>query len=95
MRFIPVANNTQLVAPSRLFARLRVDLAPFAFEVPAAFIRYIDLLKDLGARDSPTPADMLAILQVCCIRGMLQISSQQDRLPKHLSTTPFFLVLIS
>ena len=38
--FIPVANATRLARPSLLFSRLRVNLSPFAFEVPAAFISH-------------------------------------------------------
>lgn len=64
MQFVPVANATRLVAPSRLFARLREDLAPFAYEVPAAFSSHMETLKAAGVRDSPSATDLLHILKV-------------------------------
>ena len=64
VQFVPVANATRLVAPSRLFARLREDLAPFAYEIPAAFSSHIEILKTAGARDSPSATDLLNILKV-------------------------------
>ena len=64
MQFVPVANATRLVAPSRLFARLREDLAPFAYEIPAAFSSHIEILKTAGARDTPSATDLLNILKV-------------------------------
>ena len=62
--FIPVLNSTRLVPPTRLFTRLRQDLAPFAFEVPPAFIQHIALLKQLGMQDAPATSDLLGILEV-------------------------------
>ncbi len=64
VQFVPVANATRLVAPSRLFARLREDLAPFAYEVPAAFSANFETLKTAGVRDVPTATDLLHILRV-------------------------------
>ena len=77
---MPVANSTQLVAPTRLFARLKDDLAPFIYEVPPAFSEHLAVLKQLGCRDSPTPADLLDTLKV---RPPLP-----TRLPRHQRTTP-------
>ncbi len=57
--FIPVAHASRLVAPSRLFLRLREDLAPFAYEVPAAFAGQGPLLRLLGAREEPSVADLV------------------------------------
>lgn len=62
--FVPVANATRLVAPCCLFARLKEDLAPFAYEVPAHFTQHLPVLVELGARDEPSAADLLLILQV-------------------------------
>ena len=64
--FIPVLNSTRLVPPTRLFTRLRQDLAPFAFEVPPAFVQHIALLKQLGMQDAPATTDLLGILEVGC-----------------------------
>ncbi|KAK9808692.1 hypothetical protein WJX72_002029 [[Myrmecia] bisecta] len=61
--FVPVANCTRLVAPAGLFARLRDDLAPFAYQVPTALASHMEILKKLGARDMPTAGDLLSILQ--------------------------------
>ena len=61
---MPVANSTQLVAPTRLFARLKDDLAPFIYEVPPAFSEHLAVLKQLGCRDTPAPADLLDTLKV-------------------------------
>ena len=64
VRMVPVANATLLAAPSRLFTRLRQDLAPFAFELPPEYTPYVTMLKAAGCRDSPTSADLLQILRV-------------------------------
>ena len=64
VRMIPVANSTLLAAPSRLFTRLRQDLAPFTFELPPEYTPYVAMLKTAGCRDSPTSSDLLQILRV-------------------------------
>jgi len=64
VQFVPVANATRLVAPSHLFSRLREDLAPFAYEVPAAFSSNLETLKTAGVRDSPSTTNLLHILRV-------------------------------
>eukprot|EP00884_Botryococcus_braunii_P020229 jgi/Botrbrau1/6890/Bobra.67_3s0009.1 len=61
--FIPVANMTRLLPPARLFARLREDLAPFAYEVPLTFAPHLPLLRELGVRDEPAPSDLLPLLE--------------------------------
>lgn len=62
--FVPVGNATRLIAPHRLFLRLKEDLAPFAYEVPPAFVRHVDILKQLGCRDAPTTDDLIDLLKV-------------------------------
>uniref|UniRef100_A0A7S2UD61 U-box domain-containing protein n=1 Tax=Attheya septentrionalis TaxID=420275 RepID=A0A7S2UD61_9STRA len=57
---VPV--GTTLVKASQLFFRLTKDLAPFFFEVPRAFGAYDRLLRDLGARDSPSSEDYASSL---------------------------------
>lgn len=64
LAFIPVANGSRLVPPVRLYARLRDDLAPFAFEVPAALAGRSDILRELGMKDAPPAADLISLLQV-------------------------------
>lgn len=63
VRFVPVANATRLAAPCRLFVRLRQELSPFAFELPAEYNSYVTVLKEAGCRDSPTSQDLLDILK--------------------------------
>lgn len=60
--FIPVANGTRLVAPDRLYARARTDLAPFAFELPRLFTPYLRVLEGLGTGDAPTPEGLLKLI---------------------------------
>ena len=62
LQIIPVANGTRLAAPGSLFARLSMDLAPFVFELPSAYLAYVDVLKSLGMKDSPTFESMRALL---------------------------------
>ena len=63
VKFIPVANATHLAAPSRVFVRLRQDLAPFAFELPPEYSAYLSMLKEAGCRDLPASSDLLQILK--------------------------------
>ncbi len=53
VHFIPVANGTRLAMAVSLFARLGMDLAPFVFELPSAYLAYMDVLTSLGIQDSP------------------------------------------
>ncbi len=65
MPLVPVANGTRLVAPTRLYARLRDDLAPFAYEAPPPFAQdHAAVLAELGMRQKPTPADLMGFLLV-------------------------------
>lgn len=51
MAFMPAANGTRLVTASSLFARLTINLSPFAFELPSLFLPYVKILKELGLQD--------------------------------------------
>lgn len=69
MAFMPVANGTRLVTASSLFARLSINLSPFAFELPPRYLPFVKILKDLGLQDmlSVTCAkDILLNLQKAC-----------------------------
>lgn len=56
--FVPVANSSRLVEPSRLFTRIKEDLAPFAYEVPVEYAKYTDLLRELGAGAEPSAGQL-------------------------------------
>jgi hypothetical protein len=62
---VPVANNTRLLPPERLFLRLRDDLAPFAYELQAPFTAHTAVLQELGMRQHPTAADLVKLVVVC------------------------------
>lgn len=62
MAFMPAANGTRLVAASSLFARLTINLSPFAFELPASYLPFLKFLKILGLQD---------ILSVSCAKDLL------------------------
>ncbi|XP_071734151.1 uncharacterized protein [Rutidosis leptorrhynchoides] len=67
--FIPAANGTRLVASSSLFARLSINLSPFAFELPSRYLPFIKILKDLGLQDTLSitcALDLLSNLQKSC-----------------------------
>ncbi|GKE05235.1 hypothetical protein Tco_1397253, partial [Tanacetum coccineum] len=49
--FIPAANGTRLVTSSSLFARLTINLSPFAFELPSRYLPFVKILKELGLQD--------------------------------------------
>ena len=61
---VPVANNTRLLPPERLFLRLRDDLTPFAFELPAAFTAHTAVLQDLGMKQEPSASDLVKLVVV-------------------------------
>lgn len=66
---MPAANGTRLVAASSLFARLPINLSPFAFELPGLYLPFVKILKDMGLKDmlSVTHAkDLLSNLQKAC-----------------------------
>lgn len=69
MAFLPAANGTRLVTASSLFARLTINLSPFAFELPAAYLPFVKILRELGLQDSLSVAsakNLLSDLQRVC-----------------------------
>ncbi|KAK7308413.1 hypothetical protein VNO77_42018 [Canavalia gladiata] len=67
--FLPVANGTRLVTADALFARLMINLSPFAFELPTVYLPFVKILKDLGLQDMLTLSaarDLLLNLQKAC-----------------------------
>ncbi|KAK7310408.1 hypothetical protein RJT34_07912 [Clitoria ternatea] len=67
--FLPVANGTRLVTADALFARLVINLSPFSFELPTAYLPFVKILKDLGLQDMLTLSaarDLLSNLQKAC-----------------------------
>ncbi|KAK3017644.1 hypothetical protein RJ639_003236 [Escallonia herrerae] len=67
--FIPAANGTRLVTASSLFARLAINLSPFAFELPPQYLSFVKILKDLGLQDTlsvESAKDLLLNLQKAC-----------------------------
>ncbi|KAL7001510.1 hypothetical protein U1Q18_002661 [Sarracenia purpurea var. burkii] len=59
---MPAANGTRLVAASSLFARLTINLSPFAFELPSLYLPFVKILKDMGLQD---------MLSVACAKVLL------------------------
>lgn len=52
-----------------LFARLMINLSPFAFELPPVYLPFVKILKDLGLQDMltlTTAKDLLLSLQKAC-----------------------------
>ncbi|KAL9324800.1 hypothetical protein ACSQ67_005445 [Phaseolus vulgaris] len=67
--FLPVANGTRLVTADALFARLMINLSPFAFELPTVYLPFVKTLKDLGLQDMLTLSaakGLLLHLQKAC-----------------------------
>ncbi|KAK4397028.1 Sacsin [Sesamum angolense] len=67
--FLPAANGTRLVKASSLFARLTVNLSPFAFELPSSYLPFVKILGDLGLQESLSVAsarNLLSDLQRLC-----------------------------
>lgn len=67
--FLPAANGTRLVTASSLFARLTINLSPFAFELPSAYLPFVKILRDLGLQDTLSIAsarNLLSDLQKNC-----------------------------
>ncbi|KAL7096896.1 hypothetical protein ACP275_10G109500 [Erythranthe tilingii] len=67
--FLPAANGTRLVTASSLFARLTINLSPFAFELPSAYLPFVKILGALGLQDSLSVAyarNLLSDLQRVC-----------------------------
>lgn len=69
MAFLPAANGTRLITAGSLFARLTINLSPFAFELPTSYLPFLKILKDLGLQDNLSVAcakDLLLNLQKSC-----------------------------
>lgn len=67
--FLPAANGTRLVKANSLFARLTINLSPFAFELPSVYLPFVKILRDLGLQDSLSVAsarNLLSDLQRVC-----------------------------
>ncbi|KAF3777352.1 Sacsin [Nymphaea thermarum] len=60
--FIPVANGTRLVTANCLFVHLQINLSPLAFELPALYLPFVNILKVLGLQE---------VLSVACAKGLL------------------------
>ncbi|KAK9867034.1 hypothetical protein WJX84_006426, partial [Apatococcus fuscideae] len=82
LAFVPVANGTRLVPPTSLFARLKRDLAPFAYQLPFAFVPYSEVLVQIGMESQPKPERLLRILQMTLVPAgnCANISTAQPRL---------------
>lgn len=67
--FIPTANGSRLVTANALFARLSINLSPFAFELPSLYLPFVKILKELGLQEYLTircAKDLLLDLQKAC-----------------------------
>ncbi len=64
LAFVPVTNGTRLVPATSLFARLKRDLAPFAYQLPFGFVPHTEVLVQIGMESQPRPERLLRILQV-------------------------------
>lgn len=67
--FIPTANGSRLVTASALFARLSINLSPFAFELPSLYLPFVKILKELGLQEYLTTTcakDLLFDLRKAC-----------------------------
>lgn len=63
-RCIPVANATALVEASRVVCRLpRLDVAPFAYQLPSSLLSVQDLLTSMGMRTELRARDVVRALQ--------------------------------
>ncbi|KAL2612990.1 hypothetical protein R1flu_024682 [Riccia fluitans] len=62
VHFIPVANGTRLAMASALYARISMDLAPFVFELPSAYLAYVKVLGELGMKEAPSVENMKHLL---------------------------------
>lgn len=47
---------------SSLFARLAINLSPFAFELSSMYLPFVNILRDLGLRDSLSVASAMYLL---------------------------------
>ncbi|XP_066349988.1 uncharacterized protein [Miscanthus floridulus] len=69
LAFIPVANGTRLVPVKSLFARLTINMSPFAFELPSRYLPFVSLLREIGMQESLTNSyarELLLDIQKAC-----------------------------
>ncbi|KAH7569811.1 hypothetical protein JRO89_XS05G0003000 [Xanthoceras sorbifolium] len=78
--FLPAANGTRLVTANCLFARLTVNLSPFAFELSTQYLPFVKILKDLGLQDMLSVAsakNLLLNLRKAC--GYQRLNPNEHR----------------
>ncbi|CAM6095372.1 unnamed protein product [Calypogeia fissa] len=63
VHFIPVANGTRLARASSLYARINMDLAPFVFELPSAYLPHVEVLGQMGMQEAPSFQSMKHLLR--------------------------------
>ncbi|KAJ0963934.1 hypothetical protein J5N97_029056 [Dioscorea zingiberensis] len=69
LAFVPVANGTRLATGKSLFVRLTVNLSPFAFELPALYLPFVRILKEMGMQENLSimyARDFLSTIQKSC-----------------------------
>ncbi|KAM0910828.1 hypothetical protein ACQ4PT_013891 [Festuca glaucescens] len=69
LAFIPVANGTRLIAAKSLFARLTINMSPFAFELPSLYLPSVSILREIGMQESLTNSyakELLLDIQKAC-----------------------------
>ncbi|KAH7692178.1 sacsin protein [Dioscorea alata] len=69
LSFVPVANGTRLATGKCLFARLTINLSPFAFELPALYLPFVKILKEMGMQEILSimhARDFLSNIQKLC-----------------------------
>ncbi|KAK1566595.1 hypothetical protein Q3G72_001766 [Acer saccharum] len=78
--FLPAANGTRLVTANCLFARLTINLSPFAYELSTQYLPFVKILKDLGLQDMLSIAsskNLLLNLQKAC--GYQRLNPNEHR----------------
>ncbi|KAM3391279.1 hypothetical protein ACQJBY_012755 [Aegilops geniculata] len=69
LAFIPVANGTRLIEAKSLFARLTINMSPFAFELPSLYLPFVATLREIGMQESLTNSyakELLLDIQKAC-----------------------------
>lgn len=69
LAFIPVANGTRLIEAKSLFARLTINMSPFAFELPSLYLPFVAILREIGMQESLTNSyakELLLDIQKAC-----------------------------
>ncbi|KAM0836846.1 hypothetical protein ACQ4PT_062049 [Festuca glaucescens] len=69
LAFIPVANGTRLIGAKSLFARLTINMSPFAFELPSLYLPSVSILREIGMQESLTNSyakELLLDIQKAC-----------------------------